>query len=108
MAGPEISSGRSAELPLIVLPIYVWSPLTKDFKRPPTTPEDEGKGCFGTEGEEDLLLTNSELAGEAVSSILRDSDLRRADAMSVEDVLALSLQGAATICLDAFICWSYL
>ena len=70
--------------------------------------EDEGRGCFGTEGEEDSLLTNSELAAEAVSSILQDSDLRRADAMSVEDVLALSLQGAATVCLDAFICLSCL
>ena len=56
VAGSEVSSGRSAELPLAVLPIYVRSPLAQDFKRPPTTPEDEGRGCFGTEGEEDSLF----------------------------------------------------
>ena len=39
-----------------------------------------------------------------VSSILWDSDLKRADAMSVEEALALSLQGVATVCSDAFIC----
>ena len=68
------------------------------------TQEVEGRDCFGTEGDEDSLFTNSELAVGAVSSILRDSDLKRADAMSVEEVLALSLQGAATICPDALIC----
>ena len=60
--------------------------------------------CFGIERDEDSLLTNSELAAGAVLSILRDSDLKRADAMSVEEALALSLQGAATVCPDAFIC----
>ena len=42
-----------------------------------------------------------------VSSILWDSDLKRADAMSVEEALALSLQGVATVCPDAFICSFY-
>ena len=60
--------------------------------------KDEGRGCFGTEREEDSLFTNSELAIGAVSSILRDSDLRRADAMYVEDVLVFWLQGAAIVC----------
>ena len=108
VGGPEISSWRSAKLPLVDLPIFVQSFLSQDFKRPPTTPEDERRGCFGTEGEEDSLLANSELTVWAVSSILQDSDLKRADAMSVEDVLALSLQGVATICPNAFICLSYL
>ena len=52
----------------------------------------------------DSLLTNAELAVGVLSSILRDSDLKRADAMSVEEALALSLQGATTVCPDAFIC----
>ena len=86
----------------------IRSPLAQDFKRPPTTPEDEGRGCFGIEREEDSLLANLKLATEAISSILWDSDLKRADAMSLEDVLALSLQGVATVCPDAFICLSYL
>ena len=107
-AGPKDSSGRSAELPLAVLPISVWSPLEQDFKCPSTMPEDEGKGCFETEGAEDSLLANSELSTGVVSSILRDFDLKKADAMSVEDVLALSLQGVATVCPNPFICFPYL
>ena len=106
--GPKNFSRRSAEIPLNVLPIYVQSPLAQDFKRPPTTPEDEERGFFGTEGEEDLLLANLGLAAYAVLSILWDSDLKRANFMSVEEVLALSLQGEATFCPDAFICFSYL
>ena len=82
--------------------------LAQDFERSPTTPEVEGKGCFGTGEKEDSLLANSELAAGAVSSILRDSDLRKVDVMSVEDVLALSLQGATTVYLNAFICLPYL
>ena len=107
-AGLKNSSGRSTELSLVILPISIQSPLAQDFKRPPTMSEDEGRGCFGVKGEEDSLLANSKLIVGAVSSILRDSNLRRADAMSVEGVLALSLQRAATVCSDAFICLSYL
>ena len=54
-------------------------------------PEVEGKDCFGTEGDEDSFLTNLELATGAVSSIVRNSDLKRVDAMSVEEALTLSL-----------------
>ena len=50
------------------------------------------------------MLTNSKLATGVVSSILRDSDLKKADAMSVKEPFALFLQGAATVCPDAFIC----
>ena len=45
-----VSSGRSFELPFTVLPISIRSPLAQDSKRPPTTSEDEGRGCFGNEG----------------------------------------------------------
>ena len=86
------------------LPNYVWSPLAQNAKLPPTTPEVEGKDCFGTEEDEDSLLTNSELVIRAVSSIPRDFDLKRVDAMFIEEALALSLQRVATVCPDAFIC----
>ena len=66
--------------------------------------EDEARDCFEIEGDEDSLVTNSELAIGAVSSILWDFDLKRANAMSVEEALALSLQGEATVRSDAFIC----
>ena len=101
---PKNPSGRTAEPLLEVLPIFVWSPSVQNAKFPPTTPEVKGKDFFTTEGDEDSLLTNSKLAIGAVSSILRDSDLKRADAMSVEEDLALSLQGVATVCPDALIC----
>ena len=65
----------------------------QNIQLPHTTSEDEGRDHIGTEGDEDSLLTNSELATGVVSSILRDSDLKRADAMSVEEALALLLQG---------------
>ena len=45
----------------------------------------------------DSLLFNAELAAGAVSSILRDSDLKRLGALPVEETLALSLQGVAYI-----------
>ena len=42
-------------------------------------------------GGEDSLFTNAELATETISSILLDSDLKKADALCVEEALALSL-----------------
>ena len=104
MASPKNPSGRSVEPPLEVLPISVRIPPAKNSKLPPTTLEDKERDCFGIEDDEDSLLTNSELAVGAVLCILRDSDLKRVDVMSIEEALALSLQGAATVCPNAFIC----
>ena len=42
-------------------------------------------------GGEDLLFTNVELAARAVSSILRDFDLKKVEALFVEEALTLSL-----------------
>ena len=50
------------------------------------------------------MLASAELAAEAILSVLWDSDLKKADAMPVEEVLALSLQGVATVRSNAFIC----
>ena len=47
---------------------------------------------------EDSLLTNAELAAGSVSFILRDSDLRKVEALCVEEALALSLQGTVFVC----------
>ena len=41
-------------------------------------------------GGEDSLFTNAELAVGAVSSILQDSNLKKVDALCVEEALALS------------------
>ena len=61
-----------------------------------------GRGRFGAVGDEDSLLSHVELAVGAVSSILHDSDLKKVDALSVEEALALSLQGAASVRPSAF------
>ena len=51
---------------------------------------------------EDSLFTNAKLTVGAISFILWDSDLKKADALCVKEALALSLQGAASVRLSAF------
>ena len=101
------SSGRAAEPPLEVMPISVWSSPTQRTRLSPTMREDVGEDRFRAEGDEDSLFSNAELAVGAVSSILRDSDLKRSDALLVEEALALSFQGVISVSLCAFICPSY-
>ena len=98
-------SARAAEPPLKVLPISVWSP-TSWGAAPPFTMLDEVTGNrdrFEAVGGEDSLLSHAELAAGAVSSILRDSDLRKVDALSAEEVLALLLQGTASVRPSVFV-----
>ena len=45
----------------------------------------------------DSMLFNTELTVGTVSSILRDSDLKRSGALPVEESLALSLRGVASV-----------
>ena len=54
-------------------------------------------------GDDDYLLSHAELAAGAVSSILRDSDLRRVGALPVEEALALLLLGTAPVRPSAFV-----
>ena len=61
-----------------------------------------GDDRFKAEGGEDALLANAELAAGAISSILRDSDLKKVEALCVEEALALSFQGTVSVCLSAF------
>ena len=63
---------------------------------------DAGNDRFGAEGGEDSLFTNAELAVGVFSSILRDSDLKKVEALCVEEALALSLQGIVLVCPSAF------
>ena len=48
-------------------------------------------------GDGDSLLHNAELAAGVVSSILKDFDLKRSNALPVDEALALSLQGVASV-----------
>ena len=49
------------------------------------------------------LLSHAELAVGAVSSILRDSNLRKVDALPVEEALALLFQGITFVRPSAFV-----
>ena len=56
------------------------------------------------DGDGDSLLFNAELVVGAISSVLRDSDLKRSGALPVEEALALSLQGVASVSSRVFLC----
>ena len=91
------SSGRAAEHPLEVMPITVWSPSSQSVE-PPSSREEELK-MKGSEagGDGDSLLFNAELAAGGVSSILKDSDLKRSGTLPVEEAFALPLQGVTSV-----------
>ena len=55
-------------------------------------------------GDGDSLLLNAELAAGAVSSILKDSDLKRSRALLVDEALAQSLQGGASVSSHTLSC----
>ena len=59
---------------------------------------------FETGGDGDSLLLNAEFAAGAVSSILKDSDLKRSGLLPVEEALALSLQGVASVSSHILLC----
>ena len=71
--------GRAVEQPLAVMPITIWNPPTKGVRSPPRRAEElkkkEPESKSGGDG--DSLLLDVELAAGAVSSILKDSDLKR-------------------------------
>ena len=64
---------------------------------PPAMPDEVRRDRFGAVGGEDSLLSHEKLASRVVSSIVRDSDLKKMDALSVEVALALLLQGTASV-----------
>ena len=77
------SLGRAAEPPLEVMPISFWSPPAQSVEPPPSIAKDLGRKRPKADGDEDSLLSNAELAADAISSILRDSDLKRSGALPV-------------------------
>ena len=93
------SFGGAIEQSLAVMPITVWNPLTKSVRSHSPRAEElrrkDPESKIGGEG--DSLLLNAELATGAVSSILKDSDLKRSSALPVDEALALSLQGVASV-----------
>ena len=90
-------SGRAADQPLAIMPITIWNPPTKSVRPPSLRAEELEKKDSEIGGDGDSLLLNAELAAGAVSSILKDSDLKRSSALPVDKALALSLQGVASV-----------
>ena len=91
------SSGRAVAPPLEVMRITVWSPPAQSAA-PLSSKAEELRGKSPeVDGHGDSLLSNAELAVGAISSILRESDLKRSGVLAVEEALALSLQGVASV-----------
>ena len=79
------------------MPIIVWNPSAQSVKPSSSRAEELKKKGSETDGDGDSLLLNAELVEGAVSSILKDYDLKRSGALPVEEALALSLQGVAFV-----------
>ena len=98
-AKAKILLGGAVEQPLAVMPLTVWNPPTKSVRSPSRREEElkrkDPESKIGGDG--NSLLLNVELAVGAVSSIHRDSDLQRSKALPVDEALALSLQGVASV-----------
>ena len=91
--------GGAVEQPLVVMPITVWNPPSESARPPPRRVEElKRKNLESKVGEdEDSLLLNAELAAGAISSVLKDSDLRSSKVLPVDTALALSLKGVASV-----------
>ena len=63
-----------------------------------------GRKRLEADGDGDSLLFNVELAAGAISSILRDFDLKRSGALPVKEALAISLKGVASVSSRVFPC----
>ena len=78
--------GGAVDQPLAVMPITVWNPPAKGVRSPPWRAEElkkkEPKSKSGGDG--DSLLLDAELVAGAVSSILKDSDLKRSKALPAD------------------------
>ena len=89
--------GGGVEPLLKVLSISVWSLTSRGGMPSPAMPNEVRRDRFGAVGSEDSLFSHAELAIGAVSSILRNSDLKKVEALSVEEALALLLLGTASV-----------
>ena len=83
----------------------VWSLPSRGAAPPPAMPDEVtgDRDRFEATGSEDSLLSYAELIAGAVSSILRDSDLKKVEALSVEEALSLLLQGTASVRPSVFV-----
>ena len=100
---PEVGnpSDEGGDQPLAALPITVWNAPSDTVKLPPgKVVELKGRKPKSKVYEiKSSLLSNAELAAGAISSILNDSDIERSKELPVDEALALSFQGFASVSL---------
>ena len=79
--------------------------MSRGAAPPPAMPDKVtgNRDRFEAVGDEDSLLSHAKLAAGDVSSIMRDSDLRKVDALSAEEALALLLQGTTSVHPSVFV-----
>ena len=94
-------SGADVAQPLTVLPITVWNPPSDKAKSPPrrTTELKRKKLKPKADANKNSLLSSVELAAGAISSILLESDVGSSKELAVDEALALSFQGMASVSL---------
>ena len=94
-------SGEGGDQPLAAIPIAVWNAPSDTVKSPPGKVAEPKRRKPKPKVDEikDSLLSNAELAAGAVSSILNDSDIGRSKELPVDEALALSFQGFASVSL---------
>ena len=97
-------SGKAVEQQLAIMPITVWNTLAKSVRPPSSKVKELKRKDFKTGGDGDSLLLDDELAASAVSSILKDSDLKRSSMLPVDEALALSFQGVASVIFHILSC----
>ena len=88
------------------MPITVWNPPAKSVRPPSPRAEELRRKDSDSEigGDGDSLFLDSELTAGAISSILKDSDLKRSIVLPVDEALALSLQGVASVSSHTLSC----
>ena len=91
--------GEAVGQSLAIVPITVWNPPTSSVRSPSPRAEESKRKDPRSEsgGDGDSLLLNAELAAGAVSSILKDYDLKRSKTLPVDEAMALALQGVASV-----------
>ena len=95
-------SGADVAQPLTVLPMTVWNPPSDKAKSPPrrTTELKRKKLKPKADANKNSLLSSVELAAGAISSILLESDVGSSKELPVDEALALSFQGMASVSLQ--------
>ena len=94
-------SDAAVEYPLTVMPITVWNPPSDNTKSPPRGVAEPKRKRSKPKADavKDSLLSNAELAAGAVSSILKESDIGKSKELTVDEALALSFRGIASVSL---------